>query len=370
MPQARVQQLEVAAARVGLLEAALAAEQARCERQAEMLVSQAQAATKDVRIAHAATIAGKDATITLLMTALCVITAVMVALVGVGLSHASTMATQVSATHSALTSTLALEIQPLRPDHRQFATLHGGPAPPLHSFDRKWSAAVCGDGSAVTLDTTGARARVTKKVRAALTLRSAFPLLRILPAASSRKHLASYRVVIEEYNAKQPTCFIGLIPSHADPQANSPVSPMVGRNIAENGGWWIQVHATSAFAFFEPVQRGWTVLVPRAQAGGRPPADVSAFATSFSVPAVPPGGAVEFAVDYAAGTCRVAFYSPDAVADGFVGLPYSTLELRFVETEAEGDVPARSVPIAAAESRLVLYPAVSTEHDGTSWRFV
>jgi hypothetical protein len=111
------------------------------------------------------------------------------------------------------------------------------------------------------------------------------------------------------------------------------------------------------------------MLVPKGQAGGKPAADVSTFATNSNVPPVAPGGAVEFAVDFAAGTCRLAFYSPGAVAEGFVGAPFATMELRFVATEAKGDIPARSVPTAAPESRLELYPAVSTDLEGTSWRF-
>jgi hypothetical protein len=69
---------------------------------------------------------------------------------------------------------------------------------------------------------------------------------------------------------------------------------------------------------------GWTVVLP----------DVSAYATTSTVPPVPAGDAVEFAVDYAAGTCRVAFYTPDAVAGGFVEPPHAKMELRFVATEA------------------------------------
>jgi hypothetical protein len=119
----------------------------------------------------------------------------------------------------------------------------------------------------------------------------------------------------------------------------------------------------------DPAQRGWTALVPRATAGNKTGPDVSAFATADRVPMVPPGSGVELAVDFAKGTCRVAIYSPEAVADGFMGAPHTTLELRFVATEAKGDIPARSVPTAAAESQLELYPAVSTDLDGTCWRF-
>jgi hypothetical protein len=43
---------------------------------------------------------------------------------------------------------------------------------------------------------------------------------------------------------------------------------------------------------------------------------------------------VEFAVDYAAGTCRVAFYTPEVAAGGFVEAPHAKMELRFIATEA------------------------------------
>jgi hypothetical protein len=103
---------------------------------------------------------------------------------------------------------------------------------------------------------------------------------------------------------------------------------------------------------------GWTVLCP----------DVSAYATTSTVPPVPAGGAVEFAVDYAAGTCRVAFYTPAAVAGGFVDPPHAKMELRFIATEAKGRIPARPVP-TAADSGVQLYPAVMTSVAGVSWRF-
>jgi hypothetical protein len=80
---------------------------------------------------------------------------------------------------------------------------------------------------------------------------------------------------------------------------------------------------------------------------------------------------VEFAVDYAAGTCRVAFYTPAVVAGGFVEAPYAKMELRFVATEADeqSKIPARSVP-TLADSGVALYPAVSTPWAGASWRVV
>jgi hypothetical protein len=103
-----------------------------------------------------------------------------------------------------------------------------------------------------------------------------------------------------------------------------------------------------------------------------PPA-ASAYATTAVVPPVPEGGAVEFAVDYAAGSCRVAFYTPAAVAGGFVEAPHAKMELRFVATAAGEDwrgvpIPARSVP-TAADSNVALYPAVETYGGGNVWRF-
>jgi hypothetical protein len=94
-------------------------------------------------------------------------------------------------------------------------------------------------------------------------------------------------------------------------------------------------------------------------------------------PPVPEGGAVELAVDYAAGTCRAAFFTPAVVAGGFVEAPYAKMELRFVATAAEdsptwGAIPARSVPTAAAQDSSVmqLYPAVSAANAGAVLRYV
>jgi hypothetical protein len=102
----------------------------------------------------------------------------------------------------------------------------------------------------------------------------------------------------------------------------------------------------------------WTVITPAA----------GAFATTSEVPPVPAGGAVEFAVDYAAGTCRVAFYTPAVAAGGFVEAPHAKMELRFVATARDG-FGARPVP-TAADSGVALYPAVETESDtGNVWRF-
>jgi hypothetical protein len=103
-----------------------------------------------------------------------------------------------------------------------------------------------------------------------------------------------------------------------------------------------------------------------------PPAD-SAYATTDEVPPVPAGSAVEFSVDYAAGTCRVAFYMPAAVAGGFVMAAHAKMELRFAATvagnEADRPLPARIVPTAAG-SGVALYPAVAAGAKcEVVWRF-
>jgi hypothetical protein len=89
-----------------------------------------------------------------------------------------------------------------------------------------------------------------------------------------------------------------------------------------------------------------------------------AYATTSEVPPVPPGSAVEFAVDYAAGTCRVAFYTPAAVAGGFVEAAHAKMELRFAPTT----YPPRSIP-TLADSDVELYPAAASTIAGVTWRF-
>jgi hypothetical protein len=97
--------------------------------------------------------------------------------------------------------------------------------------------------------------------------------------------------------------------------------------------------------------------------------DTSAYATTSKVPPVRPGSALQFAVDYAAGTCRVAFYTPAAVAGGFVAAPHAKMELRFVATGVKAAVPARPVP-TRSYSGVELYPAACTVGAGAIWRFV
>jgi hypothetical protein len=324
----------------------------------------------ELEASHARTVAAKDA-----------------AFANLEREHAglkADVAARLSAVYTVVTSKLALELHPIRTDRRQFATLHVGPVP-CSEFDTAWCAAACGNKWKVDIDpVTHMRARVTQHRRGHVTLRGAAPLPRRLPSSgASPQQLPSYRVIVEAYpgavdGEDTQFCNVGFVPSHTSTDGAA-VSPVVGRNIHDYGGWWFQVHPT------EPRHLSvgstlivWTSLLPRAVSTGdaAAAAGTSTYATTDAVPPVPAGGAVEFAVDYAAGTCRVAFYAPAAVAGGFVEAPYAKMELRFVATAAEvvseswGAVPARSVPTAAADSRVQLYPAVATQFSGATWRFV
>jgi hypothetical protein len=252
------------------------------------------------------------------------------------------------------------------------------------AFDRDWCSAACGTTWKVDIDTaTGTRVQVTNKQadHCWLTLRSSTPLpRRLAPAlvADGRKQhrLPAYRVVIETYNPGQ-VCHLGFVPSHNLPfdgtGAAVAVTPIANRIVWEYGGWYIQVRASCEGAVRDAPCSGWTVLEPASGAarGNAAGLDTSAYATTSKVPPLPAGSAVGFAVDYAAGTCRVAFYTPAAVAGGFVQEPYAKMELRFVATEANesNKILARPVP-TAADSHVELYPAVSTPLPGTVWRFV
>jgi hypothetical protein len=284
--------------------------------------------------------------------------------------------------HAAVTSKLALELHPVRRDRRQFATLHVGPMP-FDKFDTAWCATACGRKWKVDIDSVAqTRAHVKWHDHVGhLTLRGAAPLPRRLPCAgTSPQPLPSYCVVIEGYSAPDSRgdqyCNVGFVPSHTSTDG-APVTPVMGRNIHHYGGWWIQVQPSAAIRLHGAViARGWRTLRPRDAARGAAAKDTSAYATTDYSPPVPAGSAVEFAIDYAAATCRVAFYTPAAVAGGFVEAPYAKIELRFVATAA-GDVPdwgdavpARAVPTAATDSRVHLFPAVSAPYAGAVWRFV
>jgi hypothetical protein len=173
---------------------------------------------------------------------------------------------------------------------------------------------------------------------------------------------------------------LGLVPSDSLPAATptggavataaaAAVVPDLGRSIYNFGGWYIEVWEASEGKIHSTAYSGWTVMPPAgAQAAARIP---SAYATTAVVPPVRPGSAVKFTMDYAAGTCRVAFYSPAAVAGGFVEGPDAKMELRFVATnECDtflwGHVPARSVPTEGA----ALHPAVTSRLAGDVLRFI
>jgi hypothetical protein len=233
------------------------------------------------------------------------------------------------------------------------------------AFDRDWCVAACGttawkvDVGAVT---SIMRVHVTQKAADAgiLTLRSASPLPRrpALPVVDNgcqpdhHQLLPAYRVVVESYSDAYQWCSLGFVPSHNVHAGGAAVTPVVGRSIFEYGGWYITVYSAQTGG----VSEGWAVLKPSDGA--------YRYATTAQVPAVPAGGAVEFAVDYAAGICRVAFYTPAAVVSGFVDAPYAKMELRFVAT----DRPARPIP-TIADSGVDLYPAASTCAAGAVWRF-
>jgi hypothetical protein len=293
-------------------------------------------------------------------------------------------AAQLAAIHAVVTSKFALELHPVRRDRRQFATLRVGPMP-VDEFDTAWCAAACGDEWEVDIDpVTRMRAHVTQHARrpGSLTLRGAAPLPRCLPAiGASPPKFPSYRLVIEAYpkpidGKDTQWCNVGFVPSHGSIDGAS-VTPGARLNIHSYGGWWFQVCPAEPLRLGGAARDGWTALAPRAAADGDAAAaeDTSTYATTKLVPEVLEGGAVELAVDYTAGTCRVAFYTPAAVAGGFVEAPYAKMELRFVATEAvamprRAAVPARSVPTAAADSRVQLYPAVAASWAGAIWRFV
>jgi hypothetical protein len=259
--------------------------------------------------------------------------------------------------HAAVT-TGAMEILPFRPsDKRQFVEWRVGGIPPLSQFDEAWCAAACAGGWKVELDAASGdtRAILTQGGPGFCTLRSAAPLPRV---GASRQQLPTYRVVVEAYAFRQ-WCYVGFVPSH---HAAAAVAPTPKYGIQHYGGWCIVVGARDVYDVAP--DSGWTVIPP----------GTSAYATTDKVPPVPAGGAVEFAVDYASGTCRVAFYTPAAVAGGFSDAPHAKMELRFVATTGgtffnEWPIPARSM-LAAADSKVALYPAVATYNDSNYiWSF-
>jgi hypothetical protein len=233
--------------------------------------------------------------------------------------------------------------------------LPSAPAPAFLTFDRVWCTAACGSKWKVDIDATGARAHVTQEGGDHVSLRSAAPLPR--PPSRARDpeqgQLPMYRIVVEAYGGKLSCCSLGFLPSHHT-RTGAAVTPVEESSISEHGGWYMMVFPILVIDALRSVDGGWTALKP----------SESVYATTDEIPPVPEGSAVEFAVDYAAGTCCVAFYTASAVAGGFVQAPHAKMELRFVATET-------TQPLSAlAESGVELYPAVCTLNAGTTWRFV
>jgi hypothetical protein len=219
-------------------------------------------------------------------------------------------------------------------------------------FDRDWCTAVSGTQLKVDIDTaTGMRANVIHQngqYNRRLILRGAAPLPRCpsrVGIAGERQYsqLPAYRVVAEAY-CRRALCFVGFMPSHHGHAVTSAVSQW-------SSGWFLIVFPSGCGAICD----GWTALEP----------SDGAHATTVEVPPVPAGGAV----DFAAGTCRVAFYTPEAVAGGFVEAPHAKMELRFVATETTRYRVKRPVP-TLADSGVELYPATATDDPvGAIWRF-
>jgi hypothetical protein len=245
------------------------------------------------------------------------------------------------------------------------------------TFDAEWCTAACTDGGKVDIDAAGMRARITKKGKCEyLTLRSAAPLPRPDGKPIEHQPLPAYRVIIEA-PGKSPGLRVGFVPSHRlceskDSFFSAAVTPTIAqtRCIWQYAGWYIDVPGPSSrvpAAVPTPALSGWSVMLPQGMCG---PDATSAYATTTKVPPMPAGSAVEFAVDYAAGTCRVAFYAPEVVAGGFVEAPHAKMELRFVKTlpqtmHVKFD---RSIPTAAG-SVAKLFPAVMAVGAGAVWHF-
>jgi hypothetical protein len=222
-------------------------------------------------------------------------------------------------------------VLPVRPETRVDGITQLPPAaePVLMQFDRAWCAAMGVVGWKTDIDAAAGdvHAAVTHGGSAYLTLRSAAPLPRLGPGGQL---LPTYRIIVEAYDAGW-SCHLGFVPSHRMRSSGTvtAVVPTPKYGIDNYGGWHIMVRAWSVGEVHGDARyAGWTVV---------PPGD-SAYATTGEVPAVAPGGAVEFAVDYAAGTCRVAFNTAARVAGGFVEEP-AKMELRFVATAAVSSNP-------------------------------
>jgi hypothetical protein len=386
------------------LEDALEAEQARAEKHADALMRIARTSddrSSELKDQHAAVIRVKETLITKLEQEKAALQASNAALIA-KLEGAAAAKDGILTEARTQNATLQTEIAALKVEngalkaevrvlqaqatsklanlHAAIAALHvllPPPPPPLllapMAFDRKWCNAACGKTWKVDFGgPSSIRAHITQEGAACLTLRSAAPLPRplsslSLAAADGRQQqdqLPAYRIVIESYGRSE--CRLGFLPSHHSDAAAALVTPVQGYAIWAYGGWHIEVRASTVGSF----SPGWIALKPSRTAADEVTVgpDTSAYATTLKVPRVTPGSAVEFAVDYVAGTCRVAFYTPAAVAGGFVEAPYAKMELRFVATEANGDTPARTVP-TLPNSGVDLYPAADSLNDGAVWRF-
>jgi hypothetical protein len=245
--------------------------------------------------------------------------------------------------------------------HGAVTALHAllPPLPPLvalapMAFDREWCAAVSGTTGQADIDaTSGTRAHIVRAGLGSLKLRSVAPLPRRpspLRVAGGRQQdqLPAYRIVVETYGRSTlQMCLLGFMPSYYVGAAagGAPIASVTQQD------WCIMVFPSSSGTVGDD---GWTAMET----------SDGAYATTSEVPPVPPGSAVEFAVDYAAGTCRVAFYTPEAMAGGFVEPPHAKMELRFVPTT----YPPRSIP-TLADSDVELYPAAASTIAGVKWRF-
>jgi hypothetical protein len=389
------QQAQRLQARIDDLEAELKAERENGERNTEVLVRIARscddrvdemkaqhaavlhvsddaisAVTADIEALRASHVAAIDSIETQHAAAMAALTAVNAALV----VHAAALQAHAKSylpdIHAACAALQTLEIHPARPDGRQFAEWHTGPVPVCGLvFDRHWCAAACRYSGRWNVDidaATSRRALVTRKGETSrLTLRGTRPLPRPSARAdgAEQDQLSAYRVVIEAYGEGE-RCDLGFLPSRhtrIGAGAASAVTPDAFSGIWSSGGWDISVFSSRVGDPEYVISAGWKALQ----------LSQGTYATTTRVPPVPAGSAVEFSVDYAAGTCRVAFYTPAAVAGGFVEAPHAKMELRFVATPAVAwsGVPPRPIP-TRADSGVELYPAVAAVDVGTIWRFV
>jgi hypothetical protein len=371
--------------------AALKSEVARGEKHAEVLMHIARSCddrVDELKVQHAGALRIKDDALTALTAELEAVKASQAEVVSKLEGQVAVLQAQTTLTltdiQAAIAARQALEIHPVRSDYRQFAEWHTGPVPALPppprrvEFDRDWCIAACGATWEAEIDAKTSRlADVTKCGGGGLTLRSAAPLPRRSALAfvadkhqQQQQQLPMYRIVNEAHYI-HGTCRLGFVPSHrvqAGAGAPAAVIPIEGHRIWGYGGWHISVHPKSlGYVTLDVTCSGWSVLKPSRGADGDAADKISAYATTDVVPPVPPGSGVEFAVDYAAGTCRVAFYTPAAVAGGFVQAPHAKMELRFLVTAATTEIPARSVP-TLTNSGMELYPAVETTYAGATWR--